>query len=390
MAARPQIARDAASEFISELADLVENRPPAALRDEPPRAKEFSFKPAPLNVLLSMREDYLGDLDYLRSRFRALAQNRMRLRPMGEQQARDVIAVGTSLLAPGAADRIIEYVAGASANGDGAEINVAPALLSLVLSQLNERRLSRGPDAKITADLLDVEHEKILDDFYCRTLKDFPVGVRTFVEDDLLTASGHRNSCALDDALTKPGVTQSVLNELVNRRLLTYEDRHHIRRVELTHDVLIPVIKVSRDTRRTNEALAQAESLRFEQAAQRWKQTLTTALAGLLAIALLATIWGGYYAFIQEHREYYRDVTKRYGFPVGIMQISKSEAGKLPVSFRLTRKGIIHDGWKLHWKPPFRVEAVNGFLELTTNHTVFPYLWKGELESEGTQGYQPW
>jgi hypothetical protein len=38
--------------FISELADLVENRPPAALRDDPLRAKEFSFKPAPLKILL--------------------------------------------------------------------------------------------------------------------------------------------------------------------------------------------------------------------------------------------------------------------------------------------------------------------------------------------------
>ena len=73
----------------------------------------------------------------------------------------------------------------------------------------------------------------------------------------------------------------------MNRRLLTYEDRHHIRRVELTHDVLIPVIKVSRDTRRTNEALAQAESLRFEQAAQRRKQQITAAVACALAIALI-------------------------------------------------------------------------------------------------------
>ena len=81
--------------------------------------KEFNFKPTPLKVLLSMREDYLGDLDYIRSKFRALAQNRLRLRPMGERQAREVIALGASLLAPGAEDRIVKYVAGASANGEG-------------------------------------------------------------------------------------------------------------------------------------------------------------------------------------------------------------------------------------------------------------------------------
>jgi hypothetical protein len=77
-----------ATAFISELADLVENRPPAALRDDPLRAKEFSFKPAPLKVLLAMREDYLADIDRIRSHFRALGQNRQRLLPMGERQAR--------------------------------------------------------------------------------------------------------------------------------------------------------------------------------------------------------------------------------------------------------------------------------------------------------------
>jgi YD repeat-containing protein len=370
------------SEFISELADLVENRPPAALRDDPARAREFNFKPTPLKVLLSMREDYLGDLDYIRSKFRALSQNRLRLRPMGERQAREVIALGSSLLANSAEDRIVKYVAGASANGEGSEITVAPALLSLVLRELNERRLRRGPDAKITPDLLDLEQEKILEDFYLRTLEDFPVGVRTFVEDKLLTAGGHRNSCALDDALTRPDVTQPILNQLVDRRLLAYEDRHNTRRVEITHDVLLPVIKTSRDIRLTSEARAEADRLRASEAAQRRKQQITTAVACGLALLLIATVWGGNYAFFQEHKAYYREFAKRRGFPVGIGPLSESAARNMPVSFLLVHKGMVRDGWKLHWKPAFRVQAVNGLLELTTNHSVFPYLWKGELESQ--------
>ena len=245
-----------ATAFISELADLVENRPPAALRDDPLRAKEFSFKPAPLKVLLAMREDYLAELDRIRSHFRALGQNRLRLQPMGERQARQVIALGAALLAPGVEDRILKFVAGG--DEDNAEIIIAPALLSLVLRELNERRLARGPDGKITADLLDVEQQKIFEDFYLRTIQDFPVGVRTFIEDKLLTTTGYRDSCALDDALSCSDVTQAILNELVNRRLLAYEDRHRTRRVELTHDVLIPVIKTSRDTRLTRKALAKA------------------------------------------------------------------------------------------------------------------------------------
>ena len=375
-----------ANAFILEFADLVENRPPAALRDDPSRAKGFNFKPTPLKVLLAMREDYLADLDRIRSHFRALGQNRLRLLPMGEKQARQVIALGAPLLAPGVEDRIVQYVAGGA--GDADEITVAPALLSLVLRELNERRLARGSDAKITPDLLDVEQHKIFEDFYLRTLADFPPGVRLFIEDELLTASGHRNSAALDDALTRPDVTLPILNELVNRRLLAYEDRHHTRRVELTHDVLVPVIKASRDSRLTREALAQAERLRADQVAQRRKQHVTLAVACALAVALIATIWGGYYLFVQEHKAYFTDFSKRNGFPVGTIPISEADARHHAVSFLLIHKGITRDGWKWHWKPAFRMIAVDARLKPTTNHSVGTYLWKRDSDSGDTEGSQ--
>src|SRR5438067_362483 len=374
-----------ANALVMEFADLVENRPPAALRDDPSRVKGYNFKPAPLKVLLAMREDYLADLDRIRSHFRALGQNRLRLLPMGEKQARQVIALGESLLAPGVEDRIVQYVAG---GGDTAEITVAPALLSLVLRELNERRLARGPEARITSDLLDVEQHKIFEDFYLRTLADFPPNVRLFIEDELLTASGHRNSCALDDALTRPDVTLPVLNELVNRRLLAYEDRHHTRRVELTHDVLVPVIKASRDSRLTRDALAQAERLRAEQVAQRRKQRVTLAVACALAVALIATIWGGYYFFVQEHKDYFTDFSKRNGFPVGTTTISEADARHHAVSFLLIHKGITRDGWKWHWKPAFRMVAVDSRLRPTTNHDVGTYLWKRDSDAADSESGQ--
>jgi hypothetical protein len=279
--------------FISELADLVENRPPAALRGDPQRAREFSFKPRPLKVLLAMREDYLAELDRIRSQFRALGQNRLRLLPMGMPQAREVIDLGAALMAPGVEDRIVRFVAGSAANADDGDITVAPALLSLVLQQLNERRLEQGGDAKITAELLDLQQKKIFEDFYLRTLKPLDPGVRTFIEDRLLTASGFRNSCALDDALSCPGVTQPVLDELVNSRLLAYEDRHRVRRVEITHDVLAPVIRTSRDSRISREALAKAERQKAEaQAKERAARKQLIVVGILLILAVAAAIYG--------------------------------------------------------------------------------------------------
>jgi Archaeal ATPase. len=279
--------------FISELADLVENRPPAALRGDPQRAREFSFKPRPLKVLLAMREDYLAELDRIRSQFRALGQNRLRLLPMGMPQARQVIDLGAPLMAPGVEDRIVSFVAGSAADADDGEITVAPALLSLVLQQLNERRLEQGADAKITSELLDLQQKKIFEDFYLRTLKPLDPGVRTFIEDRLLTATGFRNSCALDDALSCPGVTQPVLDELVNSRLLAYEDRHRVRRVEITHDVLAPVVRASRDSRISREALAKAEGQKAEaQAKERAARRRFAMVVALLVLAIAMALWG--------------------------------------------------------------------------------------------------
>ena len=281
--------------FITELADLVENRPPAALRGDPQRARDFSFKPRPLRVLLAMREDYLAELDRIRSQFRALGQNRLRLLPMGMPQARQVIELGAALIAPGVENRIVRFVAGSVADTDDGEITVAPALLSLVLQQLNERRLEQGADAKITADLLDLQQKKIFEDFYLRTLKPLDPGVRTFIEDRLLTASGYRNSCALDDALSCPGVTQPVLDELVNSRLLAYEDRHHVRRVEITHDVLAPVIRASRDSRISREALAKAEQQKAEAQAKERAARKQLIVVGILLILAVAAAFFGWF-----------------------------------------------------------------------------------------------
>jgi hypothetical protein len=221
--------------------------------------------------------------------------------------ARGAIALGAPLLAPGVEDRILNFVAGGG--DDAVEITIAPALLSLALRELNERRLTRGPDAKITPDLLDVEQQTIFEDFYNRTLQDFPAGVRVFIEDTLLTTTGYRDSCALDDALSCQDVMLSILNELVNRRLLAYEDRHHTRRVELSHDVLIPVIKVSRDNRHAREALAQAERQQLEAAEKaRVARRRLAVVAVLLVFAVAAAIYGFREASLAESTRAQADV----------------------------------------------------------------------------------
>src|SRR4029453_4176809 len=70
--------------LIEQLADLVEGRPPARLKDRldehPEETKEFLFSHHDYKILLSIREDFLPNLEALRTRMRALPLNRFRLR----------------------------------------------------------------------------------------------------------------------------------------------------------------------------------------------------------------------------------------------------------------------------------------------------------------------
>jgi len=116
---------------------------------------------------------------------------------------------------------------------------------------------------------------------------------------------------------------------------------------------LFPLSKQAGTRALTREALAQAERLRAEQVAQRRKQRVTLAIACALGLALLATLWGGYYLFVQEHKAYFSEFTKHNGFPAGIIPVSEADARHHSVSFLLVYKGITWDGWRIRWKPPF-------------------------------------
>ena len=109
---------------------------------------------------------------------------------------------------------------------------------------------------RISSDLVAGNRERILQDFYDGCLADQPPAVRAFVEDELVTDSGLRKNIALErasEALGRGGAPASAIGDLVKRRLIRLEDRMAIQRVELTHDVLTPVVRKSRDERKVEK-----------------------------------------------------------------------------------------------------------------------------------------
>lgn len=284
--------RKRAQEFVADLADLVENRPPAALearieRDETDAAK-FDFARADYRILISLREDYLAHLEGLKGQMPSVTQNRMRLARMtGAQAVAAVRAPAPHLVGEAVAEAVVRFVAGGA---DLARAEVEPSLLSLICRELNTTRLAKG-EAEISANLLAGSRDTILSEFYERALADQPPGVRIFIEDEMLTDSGFRESVAEErvrKAFVSAGAGEGALATLVDRRLLRVEDRLDLRRVEITHDVLCSVVGASRGVRRAREAL---EESKRQLAAQQEREAATRrALVRARMIAAVASV----------------------------------------------------------------------------------------------------
>ncbi len=318
--------------FLTELGDLIENRPPTEIEESIEAdfevADQFEYGKDQYRVLLALREDYLAHLEDLRLSMPSLSQNRVRLNRMTDRQAVDaVLGPGADLVSSSLAQAIVRFVSGANSKGrsDGTtRIEVEPSLLSLVCHELNnKRRVLR--QSTITPDLLAGSSDAILHDFYERCLADQAPAVRRFVEDQLLTDSGFRENIALERArklLDQEGAPTAAIDQLIDRRLLHVEERLNVRRVELTHDILTGVVKASRDSRRAREEKEEAERQRElaedqrRQAEERERRTrrqlrkarMTAAAFGVLLVAALVAVGWAILANKEAKREAKRAV----------------------------------------------------------------------------------
>jgi hypothetical protein len=170
---------------------------------------------------------------------------------MNGEAALTVVSQASDLVSRDVAEKVVRFVSAAEGDEPLTALEVEPALLSVICRELNERRKAAG-EQKITAAVLEGSHQQVLTDFYERSMADLAPAVRRFVEDDLLTPSGYRDSVALENALSVAGVSREAVDTLVARRLVRREDRGGVERLELTHDLLCGVVRTSRDRRRVS------------------------------------------------------------------------------------------------------------------------------------------
>ena len=254
------------------LAQLIGNQPPpeldALLLEDEDLALRLRYDVQALQVVISMREDFLHQLERWKRSLPAVMENRLELQPLSGVKARE------SVLEPGrlrcrvasgeppppivgeaTADLIVRYVANVPEGTPLAEIETVPPLLSLLCAELNEQRIALK-QAQIQPDQIKGRAADILRTYYARTMAAHPAAVQRFVEERLLSPEGLRENTTLDTAIQQlrecgldAAAAGRALDELVNARLLSVDERSSVRRLELTHDILTGVVRESRDRR---------------------------------------------------------------------------------------------------------------------------------------------
>ncbi len=265
-------APDLVEAFRNDLGDLAENRIPADLSsrieaDEAVAAR-FDLRSRNFKLLISLREDYLPDLEEWCRLIPALGRARIRLLPLNRDDAFDAVhEPAKDLMTAALAKRVVDIVAGENlqrhgetavadvehrGDGQGASY-LEPALLSLFCRELNEER-KRLVQERFEEQLVESAKSGILSNYYSACVRDLPHAAE-FVEDELITEKGFRNSYAREDAV--PSIlTDDELGRLIGSRLLRLVEYHGAQRIELTHDVLTRVVREHRDRRRGEEEKA--------------------------------------------------------------------------------------------------------------------------------------
>ena len=261
-------------QFIAQLAELVRGRSASGRSSEPalPGAPALDASPAKIKIVLSLREDYLADLEELAHDIPGILQHRFRVGPLMAEHARDAIVKPAALdqaefetppfvYTEGALQRILAFLArrrqgDQTVSGD----EVEPAQLQLVCQYVEElvrTRLARGSGAiQISETDLGGESQlqRVLENFYDRTLVsiDSPRQrrrIRRLCEQRLISSAGRRLTEAEEEIERQHGVSKETLRRLVDTRLLRPEPRLGGVFYELSHDTLVEPIRRSQKRR---------------------------------------------------------------------------------------------------------------------------------------------
>jgi hypothetical protein len=256
------------AEFWEEMADMIENSIPAKLKEKFLNDKEnigYNYKDQKIKILFSFREEFLPEFESITSKIPSIKYSRFRLMPMNGNQAYEVITrTWNNKIDQQQANKIVGFFSNENDRNKSFDLmEIEPSLLSQVCSYIDKERIAEGNE-KISAEFLDkFPKETILRSIYNEILSESNEAVNKdpdeqntrsvneFLEDHLITDEGFRTKYSLTagDEKLKPGI------DVLKKKYFLREEGKSI---ELTHDVLTPIIKSDREERRKAIAVAAA------------------------------------------------------------------------------------------------------------------------------------
>jgi uncharacterized protein YjbI with pentapeptide repeats len=312
-----RLDRSMRERFVEQLADLASGRAPremrnAALRelDESPGEANLGQPDAhrqrlldiaygnmmvDVKILISIREDFLGELEALKSRIPNLFRHMLRLEPLSRAQAeeaivkpsqqKEILGANTIAIEPEAVREMLDFLSGQQVGGRVLQTDdIEPVYLQILCRSLFDHTHKKQRNEILVADLGGHKGmARILRRNYYEVVRQFPIlrlgwsarkyrpalsnvwlfnlpryAIRQLCESGLILTTGYRNILEGGYIASTYGVPQRDLEDLVHQRLLRSESRLRGRFYELAHDSLIDVLIETRKRRRIAQALGVA------------------------------------------------------------------------------------------------------------------------------------
>jgi hypothetical protein len=301
-----------------------------------------------VHMVLTIREDFLSELEYYAASIPSLKQNRYGLRPINDEQAAQIILrPRPGLISKDVAKLIIEKVTGRSdfQIDDIPEIEVDSAVLSLYLNRLYDA----NQDEIITAKLVEEKGCEIISDFYHDSISHISESSVEYIESALLNGQGRRDNIAVYDAINIGHITEDELNILCNKsKILRQFNYAGDLRIEFVHDILCPVVLAHKEQRqqqcKLDEEKRKREQIEAEAIAARKRNRHR--IYGIVAIALFilftfGAVWAWkYYNNDMLIVKYYTSIDLINGWPVGnTKELTKEQRDIEPIYFKLSKQG---------------------------------------------------
>ncbi len=263
--------------FIQQLADLVHNTIPDGLRQairegEPYRYNDESPR---VKIVISIRSDYLGQLDELSAAIPEILLNRYRLLALTRTQAREAIIKPAQLeeqtlaterfgYTEEALQDMLDYLSKRNERGGVVNKDEIESFQLQLLCRHIETNIMNKANTAARRDNREVQKEslggevgmyKVFQNFYEEQLSHLKTSwekrrVRRLCEKGLISDSDRRLSLEEEYIENQYKVSPALLALLVDKRLLRAEQRVGSVYYELSHDTLIKPIRLSQRKRR--------------------------------------------------------------------------------------------------------------------------------------------